>query len=229
MNAHESPGSSTLLVRRLLACPADAAAWEQFVRRYSGPIYRWCRGCALQDADAQDVTQNVFAGLLHGLQTFDPARARFRSWLYRVVENSVKDWCKAPAHRQEKGTEAARHLLASEQARRDLRASLEEEFDHELLEAAEMNVRLKVSPATWEAYRLRCKEQLTLRQAATQIGIPAGHVSKYARRVCDMLTRQVALLEELCGPAPHRDTEGRNDPLPPAGEMAGVHSRPAER
>lgn len=226
MDEPASPGTSTLLLLRLSVSPMDAQAWDQFVRRYGGTVYRWCRRHRLQDADARDVTQDVFAALLRGLRTFDRSRARFRSWLYRVVENRVRDWGKAPARREEKGTEAARRSLASEQARRDLRASLEEEFDLELLEAAEANVRLQVAPHCWEAYRLRCQERLSLRQAAERLGIPAGHVSKYALRVREMLARQVALLEGLCGPTEGREAEGRDDPLPAGGEVEAVRGGP---
>jgi RNA polymerase sigma-70 factor (ECF subfamily) len=199
MTGAPAPGSSTLLLLRLSVCPSDAEAWDQFVLRYSGTIYRWCRRHGLQDADAKDVTQNVFAALLRGLQTFDRSRACFRSWLFSVVENCVCTWCKDPAHGHVKGTEAVWSALAAEPARRDLEARLNEEFDLELFEVAEMNVRLQVNPRTWQAYRLRCKEGLTLRQAARQIGIPDGHVSKYALRVRELVAKQVGVLDELYG------------------------------
>jgi RNA polymerase sigma factor (sigma-70 family) len=200
MSGTPPPGSSTLLLLRLSICPRDADAWDQFVQRYSGTIYKWCCRYRLQDADARDVTQNVFAALLRGLPKYDRTRAPFRNWLYRIVENRVRDCCNDPCHRQEKGTDDAWRLLTSEQARRDLQASLNEEFDLELLQIAEMNVRLQVAPHSWDAYRLRCKERLSLSQTAAAIGIPAGHVSKYALRVRHMVTRQIARYERLCGP-----------------------------
>jgi RNA polymerase sigma-70 factor (ECF subfamily) len=227
MSEPAQPGSSTLLLLRLVACPRDAAAWDQFVQRYSGTIYRWCCRHGLQDADARDVTQNAFAALLRSLPKFDRSRARFRTWLYRIVENCVHDWCNHPAHRQEKGTEAAQQLLDSTEARSDLEARLDEEFDLELLEVAEMQVRLKVAPQSWDAYQLRCKKQLTLREAAAQIGIPAGHVSKYALRVRDLVTRQIALLEELCAPRESSGTENRHEDLSTGGPVAEVPSGPA--
>jgi RNA polymerase sigma-70 factor (ECF subfamily) len=222
MNGPPSPGSSTLLVLRLSVCPTDAAAWGQFVQRYGGTIYAWCCRYHLQDADAQDVTQNVFASLLRGLKGFDRSQAEFRSWLYRIVQNGVRDWCNDPDRREEKGTELARHLLASQPARRDLEARLGEEFDLELLEVAEASVRLKVAPQSWEAYRLRCKEGLPLRRAAEQIGIPVGHVSKYALRVRDMVAREVACLAGLCDVGRPQGTEGQHDRLSNGGEMAAV-------
>jgi RNA polymerase sigma-70 factor (ECF subfamily) len=200
MNGTPPPGSSTLLILRLSICPMDAEAWDQFVRRYSPTIYKWCCRYRLQDADARDVTQNVFAALLRRLEKFDRSRARFRSWLYRVVENCVRDCCNDPAYRQQKGTEDVWRLLTSEQARSDLQASLNKDFDLELLQIAEMNVQLQVAPHSWDAYQLRCKERLSLSQAAERIGIPAGHVSKYALRVRHMVSRQIAHFEGLCGP-----------------------------
>jgi RNA polymerase sigma-70 factor (ECF subfamily) len=220
MSGPGQPGSSTLLLLRLTLSPHDAEAWDQFVKRYSGVIYQWCLRYRLQDADARDITQTVFATLLGRLQTFDRSRARFRTWLFRVVANCVSDWCREPAHRLEKGTEAARQLLASAPARRELKARLNEEFDLEMLEVAESTVRLQVAAHCWQAYQLRCKEGLSLQDAAGRLGIPAGHVSKYALRVREQVARQISHLEGLCGPARGQPGGSPHDDLPAASEMA---------
>jgi RNA polymerase sigma-70 factor (ECF subfamily) len=205
MGGLSQPGSSTLLLQRLCTCPTDAHAWGRFVERYGGTIYRWAGRYGLQDADARDVTQIIFTRVLRALPTFDRSRARFRTWLYRIAQNAVRDWCADPDQRQERGTDRARKRLACEGARRDLRTRLAEEFDLELLEVAEALVRVQVSPATWDAYQCRCKEGLSLQEAAGRIGMPAGHVSKYALRVRDMVARQVGLLEGRPGGGARRD------------------------
>ena len=46
-----SPTSASLLAR-LGDAPRDQAAWRQFVQRYGGQIYGWCRHWKLQEADA---------------------------------------------------------------------------------------------------------------------------------------------------------------------------------
>lgn len=213
------PRSSTLLLLRLSACPTDGQAWGDFVRRYSGSIYQWCRRYGLQDADAQDVTQEVFAGVLRAVQTFDRSRGRVRAWLFKVVANEVYDWCHAPTHRQEKGTEAARHALASEPAGRELKVRLSEEFDLELLEVAENGVQLQVKADVWASYVLRCKEGVSLRRASAQIGIPAGHVSKYAIRVREMVAKRVVLLED--GSAGYDEvTDAQREHVPADGDVA---------
>jgi RNA polymerase sigma factor (sigma-70 family) len=230
MSGPATPGCSTLLLLRLVDCPTDAAAWDQFVLRYSGMIYAWCRRYHLQDADAQDVTQSIFAALLHRVDQFDRSRGRFRSWLYRIVRNSVIDWCDSRTRREEKGTESTWELLSSLPARRDLETRLGEEFDLELLEIAEASVRLKVLPKSWDAYVLVCKEGLPPREAAKRIGIPAGagRVSKNAQRARDMVAREVALLEGRSGPDQDEVMEGQHVRLPVGGEMAGVPPGPAQ-
>ena len=58
----ESATSLTLL-GRLRDAPNDPESWSQFVQRYGRVIEQWLRGWGLQEADAQDVKQNVLLAL----------------------------------------------------------------------------------------------------------------------------------------------------------------------
>ena len=77
-------GTSTSLLVRLQQAPADQAAWAEFVRRYGTRIHGWCRRWGLQEADAQDVCQDVLVKLVRAMRAFryDPAQS-FRGWLKR--------------------------------------------------------------------------------------------------------------------------------------------------
>ena len=44
-----------------------------------------------QEADAWDISQDVFIKAWHGLPRFE-AKARFSTWLYRIARNAVYDW-----------------------------------------------------------------------------------------------------------------------------------------
>ena len=76
------PTTSVTLLTQLRQAPSDQAAWGVFVERYGRHIYRWCREWKLQDADAEDVTQEILAKLARKLHAFayDPSRS-FRGWL----------------------------------------------------------------------------------------------------------------------------------------------------
>ena len=52
-------GTRITLLGRLRRDPTNQAAWAEFVDHYGARIYGWCRKWNLQEADAQDVTQNV--------------------------------------------------------------------------------------------------------------------------------------------------------------------------
>ena len=69
---------------RLRQDPTDQAAWSEFVDHYGPKIMGWCQKWKLQEADAQDVTQNVLLRLAEKLKDFSyDATKSFRAWLRR--------------------------------------------------------------------------------------------------------------------------------------------------
>src|SRR6516164_6721992 len=146
MAEFSASSTSVSLLSRIRRDATDPEAWREFVGRYAPKIYRWCRQWKLQEADAEDVTQNVLAKLAAKLRTFDydPERS-FRSWLKTVTQNALRDFL---AERRRpglgSGDSAVALLLENLQARTDLLRDLEEEFDREVLEEALARVQLKV-------------------------------------------------------------------------------------
>src|SRR5262245_33500297 len=69
----------------------EASAWAELVQRYVPMIYQWCRDWHLQEADAQDLTQNVLLKLARRLRTFqyDPSKS-FRAYLKTLARYA---WC----------------------------------------------------------------------------------------------------------------------------------------
>lgn len=60
----------------------DADAWTRFVALYTPLIYSWGRRVGLQDQDAVDLVQDVFATLIQVLPTFTYDQNKsFRRWL----------------------------------------------------------------------------------------------------------------------------------------------------
>jgi RNA polymerase sigma factor (sigma-70 family) len=181
--------TSASLLGRLGADPQNAAAWEEFVRRYGGEIFRWCRNWKLQDADAQDVTQNVLLRVARQMQRFryDPSQS-FRGWLKTVTHAAWCDWLEAQKRQnQGSGDSHVLQVLATVEARDDLLRKLEQEYDLELFEAASARVRLRVEPQTWEAFRLQALEGLSGAEAAKRLGMKVGLAFVAKSRVQKML------------------------------------------
>jgi RNA polymerase sigma-70 factor (ECF subfamily) len=189
--------TSPTLLGRLRQEPADQAAWAQFVERYGRRIYAWCRTGLLQEADAEDVTQMVLVRLAERMRTFayDPSKS-FRGWLRTLTRHAWSDFIEA---RQRGGrasgdtaTDAALHTLP---ARDDLVARLEEQFDQEVLEEATARVRLRIDPASWDAFQLLAVEGLSGAEAARQLNRKVAAVFKARARVQAMLRDEIARLE----------------------------------
>src|SRR5262245_53912191 len=88
--------TSGTLLGRLRHAPDDPGGWAEFVRRYGPRIYQWCLDRRLQEADAQDVTQNVLLKLVAKMRTFeyDPKQS-FRAWLKTVTGHALIDYLDA--------------------------------------------------------------------------------------------------------------------------------------
>src|SRR5207248_10621904 len=86
----------------------------------------------------------------------------FRSWLRRMTRNAWADMCRKRARAiAGSGDSAIQAQLEMTEAREELVEKLDEVFDLELLEKASCRVRLRVKPATWEAFRLKHFEGLS--------------------------------------------------------------------
>jgi RNA polymerase sigma-70 factor (ECF subfamily) len=203
MRVTEDSGTRVSLLGRLRRDPGDQAAWAEFVEHYGGKIYAWCRRWYLQEADAQDVTQDVLLKLAEKLRTFsyDPQRS-FRAWLKTLTHHAWQDFVESRQRGgRGSGDSQVGEWLHNVAAREDLLQQLEEEFDRELFEEAMARVRLRVAPQTWEAFRLTALEGLAGAEAAERIPMQMAQVFVAKRRVQKLLREEVARLERA-GPAP---------------------------
>lgn len=74
-----------------LAQKGDMRAYDELVTRHRGKIFAMIRNMIHQEADAWDISQDVFIKAWHALPRFE-AKARFSTWLYRIAHNAVYDW-----------------------------------------------------------------------------------------------------------------------------------------
>jgi RNA polymerase sigma-70 factor (ECF subfamily) len=63
---------------------------DRLINRHLKPVRSLVYRMVLNDADADDVTQDVFLRAIRGLDRYD-RRARFASWLYRIAQNASYD------------------------------------------------------------------------------------------------------------------------------------------
>jgi RNA polymerase sigma-70 factor (ECF subfamily) len=188
------PETTSSLIRRVQD-PTDAGAWAEFVQLYEPLLLRYAYGLHLQEADARDVVQEVFAALLKALPGFelDPSRGRFRTWLWQVTCNTAADWMRR-RKRQGAAEERWRELREGDPEPDDWA----EEHFRRVLEHALEQVRTEAQPRTWDCFERHILQARRSAEVAAELNLTANAVYVNASRVLARLRERCAeYLEEL--------------------------------
>jgi RNA polymerase sigma-70 factor (ECF subfamily) len=174
-----------LLVRRCVA--GDAAAWEDIVQRFTRRIYNICYRFAGSADDAQDLSQEVFIKMYRTLDSFDPERASFNTWITTVTRNLLVDhFRKTKYDRATDSIDATPGEDADGQPLSDRLpdkgAGPAESLDR--LETRELvhKALQKLSPELREAVILRDLQDMDYREIAVVLKVPEGTVKSRINR-----------------------------------------------
>lgn len=151
------------LVRRVAR--GDERALAELYDRYARPVY--ATGVRLLgDAQlAEELVQDAFVGVWRGAATFDPAKASFSTWLYRVARNRATDLDRR---------RRARPASAGETPLRALPGGPEPEGDVDGWDVARALTR--VPDQHREVLVLAYFEGLSQREISLRTGVPLGTV-----------------------------------------------------
>lgn len=61
-------------------------------QEHAAAVWRYARSRLPTDADAEDVTSDVFARAMRSMHTYDATRGTPRAWLTGIARNAVSDW-----------------------------------------------------------------------------------------------------------------------------------------
>ena len=85
MRSKKEPSLDLLLIRRCQA--GDKAAFAAVFEHTKNLVFHTAYLTLGNYQDAEDILQEVFIQLYHSIGNYDPARAAFTTWLYRITVN----------------------------------------------------------------------------------------------------------------------------------------------
>jgi len=188
---------ASLLAR--LGDPNDRAAWQQFVELYGSLIYGFARQRGLQDADAADLTQEVFLAIAQtaGRWHYDPRQGSFRGWLYGVTRNKIAKFLQR-RYSQPVGTgdsNAQQRLAEEPSPEPDAEALWEHKYQQQLFRLAAAQVQTSFAPTTWQAFWQTAVEGKSAAAVAAELGLSVGAVYVARSRVLARLTEQIQQMQ----------------------------------
>lgn len=171
----------------------DMAAWDEFTEVYAPVIFNVAKSRGFQDADAENLVQEVFMAVAGSIARWlkREDRGSFRAWLLRITRNAAVDLLTQKATRSlgRDDSEAQRHL-ANLAAPCELSGALDLEYERMVFQWAAERVRESVAEHTWQAFWLTSVKEMSVDEVASQLNTRPGNIY-FAR------SRVMARIKEL--------------------------------
>ena len=184
----------------LLGRGGNQLAWEKFSELYRPVFYRLARSGGLQDADAQDVVQQVLLSIARSIGHWHKKESdvRFRGWLHRIARNALLNTLTRQPKDRPVGGSSANFSLANQV---DVNGLSEHEFEAEyrraLYQRAAKVARHEFEQSSWQAFELCAVSSQSPEAVARQLGKSLGSVYAAKSRVMRRLRELVKKYEEL--------------------------------
>ncbi len=191
----EFPQTRSSLIAQVQS-PEDREAWDQFVLIYRPVIYRMARRRGMQDADAQDLSQDVLIRISKSIKGWVPQEGvRFRHWLRKVASNAIVTALTKLKPLGIVNGSAAEQILAEAPEASAVTSELQDECFREQYLCAAAIVRVDVSPATWAAFEQTVIQGQSCEEAAESLGKSLGTIYAARSRILKRLQIEVQRLE----------------------------------
>jgi RNA polymerase sigma-70 factor (ECF subfamily) len=180
--------SATLLER--LCDRADDSAWRRLVDLYTPLVRAWLARQLPQEADLDDLAQQVFTVVVEKLPAFrhNGHAGAFRAWLRTICANRLRMFWRS---RQAPGPDPEPALLQLEDPTSELSKQWDREHDEYVFRRALELIEPEFKPATWQAFRRLALDNAAAAVVAAELGLTVNAVFIAKSRVLRRLREEV--------------------------------------
>ncbi len=188
-----SDSTSASLIERVR--DRDEQAWQRLAELYTPLVYTWTRKGGLRNCDAVDVVQDVFRGVLQGIDGFrrDGRDSSFRGWLWSITRNQVRLFIRRHRDRPRAiGGDDAAELLQQYPMWFDQEEEPSSEENRRTIVHRALNlVRGDFSATTWDAFLRTTLQHESAAEVGAALGISAVAVRQAKFRVLQRLRQEL--------------------------------------
>ena len=170
----------------------ERVAFEQLYARYANILYATAMKFLREDADAQDVVQDVFIQIWDKAKLYDPAKGKPLTWALTMTRNRSIDRIRAIQRRGRLRDDFEKETVVDESAGiREALSGVDASEKNQILRDAVQ----RLSPEQRKVIDLAFFGGLTQNEVAKRLGEPLGTIKARARR-------GLMKLKELLGEKP---------------------------
>jgi len=168
----------------------DRQALNLLIKRYLTPIFNYALTFVKDQAQAEDIAQEVFVKVWQKIKKFD-SRYKFKSWLYVIAKNTNLDYLKKNKAINFSSLNQADDDLLFEDLVRE--AGLSPQAELEKIQNAEtVNATINELPEKYrETVRLHYHEGYKLREIAVKLGESIETIKSRNRRALQKLKKLI--------------------------------------
>jgi len=172
---------------------SDHDSWQEFCDIYRPVIVRLALKKGLQNADVEDLAQQVLVAISGAIERWEPdsGRAQFRTWLHRVTHNAILNAVRQTAPVAKATEDWSRALLDHPAPSGPDSALLQIETRRQILAWAAERIRCEFSESTWLSFWLTAVEERSVDDVAVELGRTIGSIYASRSRVMKRLKQQV--------------------------------------
>ncbi|MEM9644571.1 MAG: sigma-70 family RNA polymerase sigma factor [Planctomycetota bacterium] len=171
----------------------DGVSWDEFLRIYRPVVLRMARRRGMQDADAEDVMQQIFLSVVGAIGRWEagPGQPPFRAWLTTIARNAITKALSRQPRDRATGSSSIRARLADIPDAESTRIEATAEAKRQLVRIAAEEIRSEFNKGTWNVFWKTAIEGRPISIVATESGMSAGAIYVARYRVMARLRQQV--------------------------------------
>jgi RNA polymerase sigma factor (sigma-70 family) len=186
--------TSASLLDRLQSEP-DAASWQRLIDLYTPLLHGWLRRYSLQQADADDLVQEVLGVVVREMPQFqhNTQKGAFRRWLRTILINRLRNfWRSRQSRPLATGNSDVESMLDQlEDPASDLSRHWDQEHDRYIIGRLLELIEPEFSPSTRQAFRAVMFDGKTEDAVAGELGISVNAVFIAKSRVLNRLRQEM--------------------------------------